>query len=86
MGPGGNDGQDYWPINASGPGEGGTYVGYRVDGTQELIDIIESDNGWFMSATVKVTSPGPNTTVNEPFFGLTRSEQLVAAFHDRHGR
>ena len=69
VGPGANDGQDYWPIDASGQ-EAGKYVGYRIDDTQDFFDILTDPNGWVMSATVKVTNPSPNIHVNEPFFGV----------------
>ena len=69
VGPGANDGQDYWPIDASGQ-ETGNYVGYRNDTAQELLNILSGANSWYMSATVKVTSPGPNIHLNEPFFGV----------------
>ena len=67
VGPGGNDGQDYWPINASNQTSG--YVGYRASGAT-VESILADTNGWFMTATVKLVTADPTGDGNAPFFGV----------------
>ena len=68
VGPGANDGQDYWPIDGTGQENGG-YVGYRASGTT-VEGILNGANSWFMTATVKVVTADPLGEINAPFFGV----------------